>query len=108
MILLSGCGCRPTASSHQVSLEVWGLFDDSDTMAKVIGEYRKRNPAIKDIQYKKLTVDSYENDLRDALAAGNGPDVFFDSQFLARKTPGQIISGARSNCQLQTDAGHVR
>ena len=23
-----------------------------------------------------MTVDSYENDLRDALAAGNGPDVF--------------------------------
>ena len=76
MVFLSGCGCKKQAPNYEVSLEVWGLFDDSDTMAKVISEYKKRNPAVKDIQYKKLTIDSYENDLRDALAAGNGPDIF--------------------------------
>ncbi len=76
MVFLSGCGCKPQVPNYEVSLEVWGLFDDSDTMAKVISEYKKRNPVIKDIQYKKMTVDSYENDLRDALATGNGPDIF--------------------------------
>jgi multiple sugar transport system substrate-binding protein len=76
LVFLSGCGCKQQVPNYQVSLEVWGLFDDSDTMAKVISEYKKRNPAVKDIQYKKMTVDTYENDLRDALAAGNGPDVF--------------------------------
>jgi multiple sugar transport system substrate-binding protein len=103
MILLSGCSCRSTVSSHQVSLEVWGLFDDSDTMAKAIGEYKKRNPAIKDIQYKKITIESYENDLRDALAAGNGPDVFLiHNSWLAKHqdklfpAPDQIVNSKQT------------
>ncbi len=76
MVFLSGCGCKSTATTYEVRLEVWGLFDDSDVMAKAISEYQKRNPRVKEIVYKKLTVDSYENDLMDALATGNGPDAF--------------------------------
>ena len=77
MGVLSGCGCANNgATSYEVRLEVWGLFDDSDVMAKAIAEYQKRNPRVKEIVYKKLTVDTYENDLMDALATGNGPDIF--------------------------------
>ena len=77
MVVLSGCGCANNgATSYEVRLEVWGLFDDSDVMAKAISEYQKRNPRVKEIVYKKLTVDTYENDLMDALATGNGPDIF--------------------------------
>ena len=77
MVVLSGCGCaNNSATNYEVRLEVWGLFDDSDVMAKAIAEYEKRNPRVKEIVYKKLTVDSYENDLMDALATGNGPDIF--------------------------------
>ncbi|MFH0930221.1 MAG: extracellular solute-binding protein, partial [Candidatus Moraniibacteriota bacterium] len=73
LVFLSGCGTIP---SYEVRLEVWGLFDDSDVMSKAINEYQKRNPRVKGIIYKKLIVDSYENELLDALATGNGPDVF--------------------------------
>jgi multiple sugar transport system substrate-binding protein len=76
LAFLSGCGCKPPVPNYQVRLEVWGLFDDSDVMAKAINEYKRRNTLVKEINYKKLTVDSYENDLRDALASGNGPDIF--------------------------------
>jgi multiple sugar transport system substrate-binding protein len=76
MVILSGCGCATNTTSYEVRLEVWGLFDDSDVMQKAISEYQKRNPRVKEIVYKKLTVDSYENDLMDALATGNGPDIF--------------------------------
>jgi ABC-type glycerol-3-phosphate transport system substrate-binding protein len=76
MVVLSGCGCAPNTTGYEVRLEVWGLFDDSDVMQKTISEYQKRNPRVKEIVYKKLTVDSYENDLMDALATGNGPDIF--------------------------------
>jgi multiple sugar transport system substrate-binding protein len=74
LVFLSGCGT--TTPSYEVRLEVWGLFDDSDVMAKAISEYQRRNPRVKDIVYKKLMVDSYENELLDALATGNGPDIF--------------------------------
>jgi multiple sugar transport system substrate-binding protein len=75
-LVLSGCGCKNSATNYEVRLEVWGLFDDSDVMAKAINAYQKRNPRVREINYKKLTVDSYENDLLEALATGNGPDVF--------------------------------
>ncbi len=78
LVLLSGCGCRDTSTgpSYEVHLEVWGLFDDLDVMQKAISEFQKRDPRVKEIIYKKLTVDSYESDLMDALATGNGPDIF--------------------------------
>ena len=76
VIFLSGCGCKKSGPSYQVSLEVWGLFDDSDVMTKAINEYKDKNPRVREINYKKLLVNSYENDLVEALAAGKGPDVF--------------------------------
>jgi multiple sugar transport system substrate-binding protein len=76
MVVLSGCGCATNSTSnYEVRLEVWG-FDDSDAMVKVISEYQKRNPRVKEIIYKKLTIDTYETELMDALATGNGPDIF--------------------------------
>jgi len=75
-LVLSGCGCKKTGLNYQANLEIWGLFDDSDAFSKVIDEYKKRNQKVGEIRYKKLTIDSYENDLRDALATGRGPDVF--------------------------------
>lgn len=77
LVFLSGCGCKnDSAANYEVRLEVWGLFDDSDVMARAISEYQKRNPRVKGLEYKKLTVESYENDLMEALATGNGPDIF--------------------------------
>ncbi len=78
LVFFSGCGCRKTEvkNNYEVRLEVWGVFDDSDVMAKTISEYQRRNPRVKEIIYKKKTLESYENDLMEALATGNGPDVF--------------------------------
>lgn len=77
LMVFSGCGCKQNSSTgYEVHLEVWGLFDDSDVMQKAISDYQKRNPTVKEIIYKKMTVDSYENDIMDALATGNGPDIF--------------------------------
>ncbi|PIU77749.1 MAG: hypothetical protein COZ28_03260 [Candidatus Moranbacteria bacterium CG_4_10_14_3_um_filter_44_15] len=73
-LFLSGCGT--TTPNYRVDLEIWGLFDDSDVFSKAIGEYQKRNPRVREINYKKLTVDSYETDILEALATGNGPDIF--------------------------------
>jgi len=74
-LTLSGCGA-PKETSYKVDLEIWGLFDDSDAFSKAIQEYKKRNSRVGAITYKKMPVDSYENDLRDALAIGKGPDIF--------------------------------
>jgi multiple sugar transport system substrate-binding protein len=72
---LSGC-LKQTDTPYQVSLEMWGVFDDSDAYRDVIQEYLRMNPHVKTIEYRKMDVDTYEKDLLDALAAGNGPDIF--------------------------------
>ena len=72
--LLSGCGS--SGSAYSVSLEVWGPFDDSTAFSDIITQYEKVNPFIKEIKYKKFSPDTYKSELLDALAAGNGPDIF--------------------------------
>jgi multiple sugar transport system substrate-binding protein len=74
---LSGCIFKKAApENYQVKLEVWGIFDDSDAYTEVLGAYRKINPYVGEINYRKLPLETYKDDLLNALAAGNGPDIF--------------------------------
>ncbi|MDH4330017.1 MAG: extracellular solute-binding protein [Candidatus Moranbacteria bacterium] len=72
----SGCLKQTTIPKSAVSLEFWGVFDDSTAYNNAIDEYRKMDSIVSDIRYKKFNVNEYRNDLIDALAAGNGPDIF--------------------------------
>jgi ABC-type glycerol-3-phosphate transport system substrate-binding protein len=78
--IFSGCGANP-GPKYQMELEVWGVFDDSDFFSKINQEYKRRNPQIKEIRYKKISsiYADYEKELFDAIASGKGPDVFFFS-----------------------------
>ena len=73
---LSGCGLRQTDTTYKINLEIWGVFDDSDALRQVIGQYKSLNPNVGTINYRKIALDTYRQDLLDALAAGNGPDIF--------------------------------
>lgn len=77
MLLLSGCGCKgPDPHQYDITLEVWGPQDDSYTYLDIFDTYKKINPNIQNIVYKKLTIDTYKQELLEALASGQGPDVF--------------------------------
>ncbi len=75
---LSGCGCKPaTQTRYAIELEVWGLFDDSDVYGDIFSLYTSYvNNNIVKINYRKFTPDTYKKELVDALATGQGPDVF--------------------------------
>lgn len=74
---LSGCGFKQKApESYAVDLEVWGVFDDSDAYAELFSEYRKYNPYVRSLTYRKMPVETYKEDVLNALAAGKGPDIF--------------------------------
>ena len=76
IFFIAGCGLRATPPKrYPIKLEVWGLFDDSDAFSAAIGAYQKANPNVTGINYKKLTPDTYQKDLLDALASGQGPDI---------------------------------
>lgn len=83
--LLSGCSITKTpAAPYALDLEVWGLFDDSDTFNEAIAEYKKLNPKVAQITYKKLDPDTYKNEIIESLAADRGPDIILiQSSWLA-------------------------
>ncbi len=74
-VSLSGC-FKQQETPYQVSLEMWGVFDDTDAYRDVINPYLRINPHVKEISYRKMNIDTYEKDILDALASGNGPDIF--------------------------------
>lgn len=77
VMFLSGCGLKQDPEKrYPISLEIWGLFDDSDTFDEAFDAYRKANQNVKEIKYKKLTPDTYKKELLEALASGKGPDIF--------------------------------
>lgn len=76
-VTLSGCGFKSSApEGYKVKLEIWGVVDDSDAYNELLGQYKKMNPYVGDIIYRKMSPETYQEDLLDALASGNGPDVF--------------------------------
>lgn len=77
ILSLSGCGLRKTdTAQYKIDLEIWGVFDDSDAFEKIISQYKQLNSNVGDVEYRKFSVDTYRQDVLDALAAGNGPDIF--------------------------------
>lgn len=78
IVALSGFGCRRapgSAEQLQGSLQVWGLWQDSDDMKPVIEAFKQQTGV--EVTYKKIaSVATYERELLEALAEGRGPDVF--------------------------------
>lgn len=75
-LLISGCGCKQTVQKYTINLEIWGPVDDADAYSEIFTNYKKLNPHIGTITYKKQRIENYQKDLVDALASGQGPDIF--------------------------------
>ncbi len=69
-------GCAGQSQGYGVTLEVWGIADDSSVYNDIISKYKDLNPYVTDIKYRKFSQDTYKQELMDALAAGQGPDIF--------------------------------
>ncbi len=77
VFVLAGCGLRPSAGTpYRMPLQMWGVFDDSDVYRPLFEQYRSINPYVGGIDYRKFDEETYKKELLNALAAGNGPDVF--------------------------------
>ncbi len=62
----------------EVELELWGVFDDSDVFRDLIHEYKTQvRKNVRNITYRKVSIDDYERALLNELAAGKGPDIWY-------------------------------
>ena len=59
----------------EADLTWWGLWEDESVVAPLIAEYQEANPKVK-IQYVKQSQQDYRERLTNALAKGEGPDIF--------------------------------
>ena len=77
-------GSRSTQPSR-VTLEFWGLFDNSAIWQPIFDAYRKNNNSNVFFNYVQMNPDTYERDLVEALASGKTPDIImFNSSWLAK------------------------
>ena len=59
----------------EANLVWWGLWEDESVVGPLIAEYQEANPKVK-IQYVKQSQQDYRERLTNALAKGEGPDIF--------------------------------
>jgi multiple sugar transport system substrate-binding protein len=59
----------------EANLIWWGLWEDESVVGPLIAEYQEANPKVK-IQYVKQSQQDYRERLTNALAKGEGPDIF--------------------------------
>jgi ABC-type glycerol-3-phosphate transport system substrate-binding protein len=73
--LSAGCGGGGQPAPKQIVLNFWKPFEDSSNIEPIISAYQQKYPNVR-IVYTKKNIDNYEQDLINALAAGQGPDIF--------------------------------
>lgn len=74
--LIFGRKSADVSTAVQGDILIWGVFDDSDVWQGIIRKFNESYPKVK-VTYQKKSIDTYENDLIRALAAGRGPDIFY-------------------------------
>ncbi|MCL4382837.1 extracellular solute-binding protein [Patescibacteria group bacterium] len=62
-------------SKKEKTVVWWGLWEDDNIVTPLINEYENSHPGIK-IEYIKQSKEDYREKLTNALARGEGPDIF--------------------------------
>jgi ABC-type glycerol-3-phosphate transport system substrate-binding protein len=78
---LSGCslkGCQPGSKdpgpSEPLTIDWWGTYYDHDYFSRTIERFEDKHDNVT-INYSKKNPETYEEELVDALAANQGPDI---------------------------------
>ncbi len=76
MFTAASCGLGgPQTPSQKAELTWWKVFSDSRDIEPLIKQFEDANPGVK-IRYVEKDIAAYEDELVNALAAGQGPDIF--------------------------------
>ena len=92
-----GCGgSKSTVNNQQVVLTYWRPFADSQEMQTLISQYQSKHPNVR-IEYAKKNIETYEDDLLNALASGTGPDIFAINNSWTPKYVNKIVAAPQDN-----------
>ncbi len=74
-LTLVSAGCNQNKKVGPVTIKIWKPFVDSDKMQSIMSAYQALHTNVT-FEYTKKNIENYEPDLLNALAAGNGPDIY--------------------------------
>lgn len=74
-ITLSSCSLFKNNKNKQITLQFWGIWDQSETINEIKNEFKKNNPNI-EIIYTKKSIQQYRESLESQITSGTGPDIF--------------------------------
>ena len=87
---------------------VWGTLDQS-AFTVVVRQAAENNPQLSQVSYEQKDPATYESDLTNALASGEGPDLFLLRQDFAMKDAGKVnIIPPGSLSQSQFDSTFIQ
>lgn len=77
MFMAQGCNLFGTRSPKQETIELvwWKPFEDARFIQPLVDEFQKIHPNVR-VVYTRKNIETYEDELVDALAEGRGPDIF--------------------------------
>ncbi|HYC79939.1 MAG TPA: extracellular solute-binding protein [Candidatus Binatia bacterium] len=74
-ILLVNPSNTPRGNQEKVEIIWWKPFQDRTDVAALIEDYQKLRPNVT-VRYVKKNINDYEQELLNAIASGNSPDIF--------------------------------
>lgn len=92
-------GLRKGNSS--ITVNVWGVGDSSSVWASTIQSYEQSNPGVK-VVYTEVDQSNYEANLINALASGNGPDIFMFNNSWLTENGNKIVPAPQSLISTST------
>lgn len=81
ILSLTGAGCTKLVDQETqslaapITLNMWGVIDDSDVYDAAIRAYQAQFRNVT-INFRRLTLADYENELLNSMAEDRGPDIF--------------------------------
>ena len=93
-------GSNSNTAGSAGTVVLWGTVR-ADTMAPLIEEFNTANPTFI-VKYQQKYVDTFNQDLLEALASGTGPDMFFMTDDLAYEYSNKIYTIPYTNYPLST------
>lgn len=100
----TGAGCSSSKkTSTDNTLTVWG-FDDPDTFKPIIRDFEKAYSGVKVNYVQKTLDDSYELSSLNAIAAGQGPDVWtMPNSWLTRHADKLVAFSQNKNAKIESE-----
>ena len=79
IIVVVAIGFINKKSCKPATLEMWGLYDEPEVFNGFIQDYIKQDKCVVKIVYTKKSIETYEQELINAFAANQGPDIWMIS-----------------------------